>query len=413
MHPLSRPLVHKDSTDMTTPTFRKASLLAIAVSAALAACGGGGGGDSTPAAAAPATAPATGTTTTATTTTGQTLTANTGTSSGAASNTTGNLQVGLPAIVPVPTANIVVTSVPGSSYAGEAIPLFNSINEWRGLARFEEENGGTALGVGLLTQTANLDSLATSLRTSQPNLFLPSATPADRAAAIAAAQSQMTALGYATAYVLPSPTNSAPLVVSPGNFCAKSLFSTLPGVELMTSGVRDVGMSVVDSASNCVVLAGIRDNATWQLPPTGSSSVYPFPGKQLTLPNYYGDFAALGFTSQPGHAILASVASNEALPVAVTGVGTGAAVPTSQITINEFTLRVRGSTTTVPVRVFSQAGVVAGSGVTLNTTTQLLFPTSIMIVPEAPLQGATVYSVTFRATVRGRTVTRTWEFTTA
>jgi hypothetical protein len=395
---------------MTIPTFRKASLLAIAVSAALAACGGGGGGDSTPAATAP---PATGTTTTATTTTGQTLTASTGTSSGAASNVTGNVQVGLPAIVDVPVANRVVTSVPASTYAGEAIPLFNSINEWRGLARFEDENGGTALGVGLLTQTAALDTLATALRTSQPNLFLSSATPADRAAAIAAAQSQMTALGYATAYVLPSLTNSAPLVVSPGNFCAKSLFSTLPGVELMTSGVRDVGMSVVDAAANCVVLAGIRDNATWMLAPTGSSSVYPFPGKQLTLPNYFGDFAALGFTAQPGHAILASVASNEALPVAVTGVGTGAAVPTSQITVNEFTLRVKSSNALVPVRVFTQAGVVAGSGVTLNSTTQLLFPTSIMMVPEAPLTGATVYTATFRATVRGRTVTRTWDFTTA
>jgi predicted small lipoprotein YifL len=396
---------------MTTPTFRKASLLAIAVSAALAACGGGGGGDSTPAATtAP---PATGTTTTATTTTGQTLTASTGTSSGAASNVTGNLQAGLPAIVDVPAANRVVTSVNPSTYTGEAIPLFNSINEWRGLARFEEENGGTALGVGLLTQTGALDTLAATLRTSQPNLVLPPASPADRATAIAAAQAQMIAAGYTTAYVLPSPTNSPPLVVSPGNFCAKSLFSTLPGVELMTSGVRDVGMSIVDDASYCLVLAGIRGDATWQLPPTGSSSVYPFPGKQLTLPNYFGDFAALGFTTQPGHAILASVASNEALPVAVTGVGTGAAVPTSQITINEFTLRVRGSTTTVPVRVFSQAGVVAGSGVTLNSTTQLLFPTSIMMVPEAPLQGATVYSATFRATVRGRTVTRTWEFTTA
>jgi hypothetical protein len=174
--------------------------------------------------------------------------------------------------------------------------------------------------------------------------------------------------------------------------------------------VRDVGLSITDNASRCIVLAGIRDNATWQLPPTGSSSVYPFPGKQLTLPNYYGDFAALGFTSQPGHAVLASVASNEALPVAV---GTGTAVPTSQITVLEFTLRVKNASTTVPVRVFTQAGVVAGTGVTLSSTSALLFPTSIMLVPEQPLTGATVYSATFRATVRGRSVTRTWEFTTA
>lgn len=384
------------------------SVLAVAVSAALAACGGGGGEDTS--ATTTPTTPTTGTTTTATTTSGQTLTANTGTSSGAANNVTGNVQVGLPAVVPVPAANQVVTSVAGATYTAEAVPLFSSINDWRDQMRFEEENGGTRLGVGLLTQTAALDTLAASLRTSQPNLASATATSAERAAAVTAAQSQMTAQGYQTAFVLTSLTNSAPLVVSPGNFCAKSLFSTLPGVELMTSGVRDVGLSIADTASRCIVLAGIRDNATWQLPPTGSSSVYPFPGKQLTLPNYYGDFAALGFTSQPGHAVLASVASNEALPVAV---GTGTAVPTSQITVLEFTLRVKNASTTVPVRVFTQAGVVAGTGVTLSSTSALLFPTSIMLVPEQPLTGATVYSATFRATVRGRSVTRTWEFTTA
>lgn len=391
---------------MTNAILRKASLLAVAVSAALAACGGGGGED------APATTPTTttGTTTTATTTSGQTLTANTGTSSGAANDVTGNVQVGLPAIVPVPNANQVVTTVPAATYTGEAVPLFSSINDWRGQMRFEEENGGTRLGVGLLTQTAALDTLAASLRTSQPNLLSTTATPAERAAAVAAAQAQMTAQGYQTAYALTSLTNSAPLVVSPGNFCAKSLFSTLPGVELMTSGVRDVGVSVTDAASGCIVLAGIRDNATWQLPPTGSSSVYPFPGKQLTLPNYYGDFAALGFTTRPGHALLASVASNEALPISV---GTGTVVPASQITVLEFTLRVRGGSTNVPVRVFTQPGVVAGTGVTLSNTSTLLFPTSIMLVPEQPLAGATVYTATFRATVRGRSVTRTWEFTTA
>lgn len=399
---------------MTTPAFRKASLLAIAVSAALAACGGGGGGDSTP--AATTTPPAN--TTTGTTTTGQTLVANVGTTNSPTNNTnTTNPVVGVTPPAPVPTANQVVSATLPltSSYTGEGVPLFNSINDWRNQMRIVTV--GSPLGVGVLPQTTSLDTLAASLRTSQPNLFSATATPAERTAAIAAAQSQMTALGYQTAYVLAGQSDSAPLQVSPGNFCAKSLFSTLPGVEMLTSGVRDVGLTVTDVASGCLVLAGITNNNQWQLPPADSTSVYPFPGKQLTLPQYYGDFSALGFTTRPGHAILASVASSDALPVAVTGAGTGQPIPTSQITVQEFSMRVVSSPTatagsTVTVQVFSQAGVV-GSGVALTPTTQLLFPTSIMAVPVQPLQGATVYSVTFRATVRGRPVTRTWEFTTA
>jgi hypothetical protein len=402
---------------MTTPPLRKACLLAIAVSAALAACGGGGGGDSTPAATT-TTTPTPTNTTTGTTTTGQTLVANVGTSNSPTNNTnTSNPVIGVTPPAPVPTANQVVpATLPlTSSYTGEGVPLFNSINDWRNQMRIVTV--GSPFGVGVLTQTGPLDALATGLRTSQPNLFSSTATPAERAAAIAAAQSQMTALGYQTAYVLAGQSDSAPLQVSPGNFCAKSLFSTLPGVEMLTSGVRDVGLTVTDVASGCLVLAGILDNNQWQLPPADSTSVYPFPGKQLTLPQYYGDFSALGFTTRPGHAILASVASSDALPVAVTGAGTGQPVPTSQITVQEFSMRVVSSPTAaagaaVPVQVFSQAGVV-GSGVTLTPTTQLLFPTSIMAVPVQPLQGATVYSVTFRATVRGRPVTRTWEFTTA
>ncbi len=397
---------------MTTPTFRKASLLAIAVSAALAACGGGGGGDSTP---ATTTAPAN--TTTGTTTTGQTLVANLGTTNSPTSNTnTTNPVVGVTPPAPVPTANQVVTATLPltSSYTGEGVPLFNSINDWRSQLRTVTVQ--SPLGVGVLGQTPELDGIAGALRTTLANLT----APTDRDNAIESAKSEMTAQGYTTAYVLSTSANSEPLVVSPGSFCAKSLFSTPPGVEMLTSGVRDVGLSVSNERSasaGCVVLAGIKGNNLWQLPPADSTSVYPFPGKQLTLPQYYGDFSALGFTTRPGHAILASVASSDALPVVATGAGTGQPIPTSQITVQEFSMRVVSSPTavagsTVTVQVFSQAGVV-GSGVTLTPTDRLLFPTSIMAVPVQPLQGATVYSVTFRATVRGRPVTRTWEFTTA
>lgn len=391
-------------------TLPKFSLIAVAVSAALAACGGGGGGDSS----TPTTNPA-GTTTTGTTTSGQTLNANTGTSSGPSSNDTGTVQPGLPAVVPVPAANIVATSVPASTYSGETITAYNSINDWRGQMRIE--SGGT-FGVGLLAQDANLDAAAAAIKAAQPNLF--SSDASARAAAFSAAQAQVPA-GFGASYVITGLTNDT-TGITPGAFCAKTMFAALPGLELATAGVRSIGLSVPSDGSGCVAIAALSQLSTWQLPPTGASSVYPFPGKQLTLWNYYGDFRALdsSYTSMPGHAILASLATNDALPVAIPGVGTGAPIPASQITINEFTVRTCASVTgtctpgnVVASRIFTQAGVVAGSGVALRTTNQLQFPTSIVLVPDAPLTTASRYTVTLRATVRGRTVTRTWEFTTA
>jgi hypothetical protein len=390
----------------------KSSLLAAAVSASLAACGGGGGGDSAPVATpAPAAAPApTGTTTTATAPNGVVLNAQTGSSSGSASNTQPALTV-TPGLAPapiVPAANTVLTAVPASTYAsGSQIrALWSSIQDWRGQARFEEEG---AFGVGLLTQRADLDTLATSLSTSQPDLI--SADTTLRSAAVTAAQAQMTALGYPVSYVVAS-TSVTSLPISSGNFCAKAMYSSLPGAEIGISGMRSLGLSVPESAGPmCVMLAGLDSVGSWQLPPTGSSSVYPFPGKQLTLPLYYGDWASLGFASQPGHAVHVSVASVDALPVAIPGAGSGAAIATSAITINEFTLKLAG--VTVPARIFTRAGVQAASGVTLESTSQLIFPTSMVLIPSQPLTPVSVYTATFRGTVNGRTVTRTWDFTTS
>jgi hypothetical protein len=392
----------------------KFSLIAVAVAAALAACGGGGGDTATtPTGSGSGTG---GTTTTGTTTSGQTLTANTGTSSGASSNDTGPVQPGLPPVQPVPTANIPTTSAPASNYSGQAITAYNSINDWRGQMRIE--TGGT-YGVGLLAQNANLDAAAAAIKAAQPNLFN-TTDAAARAAALAAAQAQVPA-GFAASYVLTGLTNDA-TGIAPGAFCAKTLFSGLPGVELATSGVRSIGLSVPSDATGCIAIAAIDQLSTWQLPPTGSSSVYPFPGKQLTLWNYYGDYRALdpSYAAVPGHSVLVSLASNDALPAAIPGVGTGAPIPTSQITISEFTLKpcasVSGTCTpgnAVAARVYTQSGVVAGTGVTLRSTNQLQFPTSILLVPDAPLTTASRYTATIRATVRGRTVTRTWEFTTA
>jgi hypothetical protein len=310
----------------------------------------------------------------------------------------------------VPAANVVVTSVPAVTYPGnsENFAAWNSMQDWRARMRTVD---ATAFGVGLLTQVASLDGIAQTLSTGAPNLTSTNAT--DRAAAQAAATAQMTSAGYPQSVVVAASTAN-PLNIGAGTFCAKAIFSALPGVELASSGMRDAGISAPATAGgNCVLVAGLTGSQGWQLPPTGSSSVYPFPGKLLTLTQYWGDFAALGFTARPGHIVFASVASVDALPVAVPGAGSGAAIATSAITLNQFSLAVRDSGAAVEARVLVPTGVVRAAGVTAEDSTAFRFPTSMALIPNAALLPNTAYRAQFRATVNGRTVTRTWEFTTA
>ena len=412
----------------------KFSLLAIAVSAALAACGGGGGGDSTstPAGTAAAgtgtgagtstgtgtgTSTGTGTgTSTGTSTgtgTGTLPTAGTGTSSGSASDTTGAITPGLPPAPIVPTANIVVNTVASPTYnqgppPSQAFKMFQLSQDYRQRMRTEEEG---AFGVGLLAQRPGLDTAASAFLTSLPNLSSANAT--DRQAAAASAAQQLTALGYPVSVTVAASTANS-YSISAGDFCAKAIFSSVPGVELASAGMRYLGLAVPETAGGtCIMIGALESAGTWQLPPTGSSSVYPFPGKLLTLTRFWGDYTSLGFASQPGHAVFASVASVDALPFAVPGAGSGAAIAASAITLQEFTLVVRDTNTPVSAKILVPNGMARGAGVTAEDTTAFRFPTSIALVPLAPLNTNTAYKATFRATVNGRSVQRTWEFTTA
>jgi len=394
----------------------KASLLTLSLVAALAACGGGGG-DPAPAAStgtptgtspAPAPAPAPAPTEPAPTTP-PAPTAATGTSSGSASDTQGTISIGLPPSPVVPTANQVLNSATPPTYASgtQVLEAWGSIQDWRGAARTEEEG---AFGVGLLTQDPARDTIASQIAAATPNLT--SADAAERQAALASATQAMTTAGFSVSAIAAAGTANT-IGVTAGAFCSKALFSGLPGVELALAGMRTAGLFVPEGNGTCVLVSGLASAGTWQLPPTGSSSVYPFPGKLLTLTQYWGDFASLGFTTRPGHVVYASVASVDALPFAVPGAGSGLAILPSAITLNEFSLAVRDSGAAVAARVLVPTGVGRGTGVTAQDSTAFRFPTSMALIPEAALLPNTAYRATFRATVNGRTVTRTWEFTSA
>jgi len=360
------------------------SLIAMAVAATLAGCGGGGG-DSAPA-ATPAPAPTT-----------NPSVPSVGTSSGTASDVDGTITPGLPPSPTVPSANQVAVSAPDPTYdpLSQAFKTYTLIQDYRGRMRTEEES---AFGVGLLAQRSELDTLAASFASSLPS--------------DAEAEAQVGAAGYPLSVTLNADTNNQYSIGS-GDFCAKAIFSSLPGVELATSGMRYLGLFVPESAGTCVMIGALESADTWQLPPTGSSSVYPYPGKELTLTRFWGDYAALGFASQPGHAIFASVASVDALPFAVPGAGSGSPISPSAITLEEFTLVVRDTNTPVNARVLVPAGMQSGAAVAAEESSVFLFPTSMALIPVAPLEINTFYRASLRATVNGRPVLRTWEFTTS
>jgi hypothetical protein len=364
----------------------KVPLLVLAVSAALAACGGGGD-DGVPV------VPAAGGSTT--TTPPPAPTASVGTATGSPVDT--------PAVVPptvttpsgprvpavLPAANVPLTTAPASTYTNpsETLDAWLAVQDWRSKMRSDEEGGG---GVGYLTQQAALDAIAASYAASGT---APTSIP-----------------GYPTVVsVLRSTVN--PNGVTPGNFCAKSMFANLPGVELATSGMRDAGIAI--DGTQCALVAGLATGAAWQLPQAGTSAVYPFPGKTNLVTQYWGDFAPLGVASRPGHPIFVSVASADALPAAIAGVGTGQPIATSAITLTGFELRIRDTNVLVPATILVPAGVVRGAGVTAVDSAVFRYPTSMALVPSTGLARNTAYKATFSATVNGIPVTRTWEFTTA
>ncbi len=372
---------------MHIPVRTQLSILAVAIATGLAACGGGGGGDD-PAPTNPGGGGGTATTPTA-------PSASVGTSSGTPTNTTPTAprpdDVNTSTPPSLPTANQTLTTAPSSTYASGTVEqsAWASIQDWRGKMRSDEEGEG---GVGFLTQRSALDTVA--------------ATIAGGGAAPSAIA------GYETFVTLSAGTTNG-FGVTPGAFCSKALFANVPTVELAASGMRDAGIAYNATTNTCTLVAGLSATNLWQLPPTGSSSVYPYPGKTLALTRFIGSFSAVGFASQPGHPVYVSFASVDALPVAITGVGSGAAIAASAITINRFGLTIRDSGVAVPSTILAPAGMAAGSGVTLTSSTAFRYPTSVALVPNQVLAPSTAYRATIDATVNGRRVTRTWEFTTA
>jgi hypothetical protein len=402
---------------------KKLSLLSVIVSAALAGCGGGGDTAATP---TPGT-PTPGTPTPGTPAPGTPAP----TPTPPVVVTPGVTPVipavpGLPTAPTVPPANIVSVepATPTYTAGSDALRSFTLANVFR-----REAQGGASSGVvegsGAVSQIEPLDDVAAKLKA-----FL-EANPGSIGTAAARLEAQrlggLSGLAYTYSASFDTGTlkdeNGFVLPLIQGDFCAKSVFSSVFDLEQMMSGVRSIGVAVPVTppagttpvvGGYCVLTVGQSSLATWQLPATGSVAVYPHPDKPDTLKSGYANLNEPGLTGFLGHPVFASVSSIDALAVDVPGVGSK--IDPAQIVLQRFTLTAAASASgaagPVSARVLAPRGTNIAAVGNAQYTDNFSFPTSLALIPTEKLRDNTEYTATISATVRGRPVSATWKFST-
>ncbi|MFD2364892.1 CAP domain-containing protein [Pseudoduganella sp. GCM10020061] len=114
-------------------------------------------------------------------------------------------------------------------------------------------------------------------------------------------------------------------------------------------------------------------------------SAWPFDGQTAVAPNFFSDYEAPD--PVPG-------ANEVGYPISVQG------DLDAVLTTVSFTVRERGSSTNLPVRLLTRAN----DGYTPQS--------AAAIIPLAKLKGNTTYDASFSGTIRGVPVTKNWSFTT-
>jgi hypothetical protein len=302
---------------------------------------------------------------------------------------------------------------PNATYAtgSQALRGYNLLNVNRREGKDPNENGGVVEGAGAIAQSAALDTIAETLRAA----IVAGTDPQPDTLSLA------TNAGFARAYTTSFDTrsivdvNGFVLPLLPGDACMTSLFASPYVLEHLFGGYRSFGLAVPNDAPGvCVLTLGLEQLSTWQLPATGEVAVYPFATQEGVLTKLVGPIEETGLTGALGHPVFVSVASADALPVDG-AIEDGTAIPANQIVLQEFALRTGAADaqgTPVAARVLTAQGVNATAVTNAAASTKLTFPTSLALVPTAPLTASTTYTATFRATVRGRPVTQTWTFQT-
>jgi uncharacterized protein YkwD len=196
--------------------------------------------------------------------------------------------------------------------------------------------------------------------------------------------------------------------------CVDVLLNTVYHAAALLSRVTSVGIGIGSLASGtpfCVSdLGTVLSDSYGQVPASGSLVGYPYSSQTSVPYRFYvaGESPRPSSTLFPGSytgtPVIVSVRNADYLNFNAAG--------TLAVTINQFVLK-DSSGNTVSSALLSNASMSAGSGVTLNSDSNL-GAGFIVLVPYSALSTNSTYTVTFSATLKsgGTALTKSWSFTT-
>jgi hypothetical protein len=214
----------------------------------------------------------------------------------------------------------------------------------------------------------------------------------------ASPQARATAAGYSGS-VYELMTFGAPS----GADCIASLENSVYHLIALVSPFTDLGIGYNAGAAGgpvCVIELGVKSTTLGQLPDAGPV-FYPYAGQTGVLPTFYNQAEVpvpapdLPKTGHPVAVSLYSLANPSLIA--------------SDIMVQTFSITPHSGGTPLSVRVLAKTGVV-----TPTSTPDDVIPGAgfVVLLPTTPLTANTTYDLSFSATVKGVSVTKTWAFTT-
>lgn len=191
--------------------------------------------------------------------------------------------------------------------------------------------------------------------------------------------------------------------------CSDAWANSVYHVGVLFSNARDVGMAAGTTKAYpaygkytvCVLEVGLASSAAEQLPAQGTVRVYPYPG-QVKVPLVFfnhnesptplPDFSELG------------------APISLNFKAKPATTTAPAIVIDQLSVAPSAGGAALAVRIL--VNNISSSGPALTADSQQ-DPYTAALVPLARLSASTSYTVNFAGSVNGKSVSKTWSFTTA
>jgi uncharacterized protein YkwD len=303
---------------------------------------------------------------------------------------------------PAVDVNKLVTTVPMPTYpaASGNLVVYSEMNSLR-----------EKVGSGLLAQNNSLDAAAMAhwnyINANDASLVKShSETPGNPVFTGADPTARALAAGYHG--VVAEAMFGQNLAVDAWGTCLAAWANSAYHVAVLFSGARDIGLATVTTKDYpaygkytvCMVETGLANSVPEQLPPDGTVRVYPYAG-QFNVPAVFLNHTETP-TPLPEFAELGA-------PISLNFRTKTTAATAPVISISQLTVAPAGG---APLDARILVNNMSSNGPALTADSNLDAYTAIL-VPTARLTPATVYTVSFAGVVNGKTVSKTWSFTTA